>query len=98
MIGEQAQATIVESYLDLAAEGAEPLYFSCGVTELVAGPGAVVDHYKVQRESREAFHVATFELVQAARRTSPRTRSRSAAAWCATTSTPSSTAPAARRS
>jgi len=64
VVGENAQATIVESYLDLAPAGDEPVYFNCPVTEIVAGPGSVVDHYKVQRESREAFHVATFELVQ----------------------------------
>jgi Fe-S cluster assembly protein SufD len=64
VIGENAQATLVETYVDLAPGGAEPVYLTCGATELVAGPGAVVDHYKVQRESREAFHVATFELVE----------------------------------
>jgi Fe-S cluster assembly protein SufD len=53
---EHSQATVVESY---AGEGS---YFSCGVTELVAGPEAVIDHYKVQRESREAYHLATFQL------------------------------------
>jgi Fe-S cluster assembly protein SufD len=54
--GEGSQLTVVETY---AGEGA---YFTCGVTELVAGPGAVVDHYKVQRESREAYHLATLQV------------------------------------
>jgi Fe-S cluster assembly protein SufD len=54
--GENSQVTLVETY---AGEGA---YFTCPVTELVAGPGSVVDHYKLQMESREAFHVATFQL------------------------------------
>jgi len=62
VVGENAQATLVETYVGLAPE--EPVYFTCPVTELAAGPGSVVDHYKVQRESRAAFHVATFELVQ----------------------------------
>ena len=53
---EASQLTVVETY---AGDGA---YFSCGLTELVAGPGAVVDHYKVQREGREAFHLATLQL------------------------------------
>jgi Fe-S cluster assembly protein SufD len=53
---EGSQLTVVETYV---GEGA---YFSCGVTELFAGAGAVVDHYKVQRESRDAFHLATFQL------------------------------------
>jgi Fe-S cluster assembly protein SufD len=54
--GEGSQVTVVETY---AGEGA---YFSCGVTELIAGPGAAVDHYKVQRESREAYHLATLQV------------------------------------
>jgi Fe-S cluster assembly protein SufD len=55
--GEQSQLSVVETY---AGTGA---YFTCPVTELVAGPSSVVDHYKVQHESREAFHVATFQLL-----------------------------------
>jgi len=55
--GEASQMTVVETY---AGTGA---YFTCPVTELVSGPGAVVDHYKVQRESREAFHVAAFQVL-----------------------------------
>jgi Fe-S cluster assembly protein SufD len=54
--GEASQVKVVESY---AGEGA---YFCCPVTELAAGPASVVDHYKVQRESLEAFHVATFQI------------------------------------
>jgi len=53
---ENSQTTIVETY---AGEGA---YFTAPVTELFAGPGAVIDHYKVQRESLGAFHMATFQL------------------------------------
>src|SRR6202163_2121384 len=66
--GENSQLTVVEPY---AGTGA---YFNCPVTELVAGPNSVVDHYKVQRESREAFHVATFQ-VQAERDSVPRSHS-----------------------
>jgi Fe-S cluster assembly protein SufD len=29
-----------------------------------AAPGAVVDHYKVQKESRRAFHLAAFQVAQ----------------------------------
>jgi Fe-S cluster assembly protein SufD len=55
--GEASQATVVETYTGTGA------YFTCPVTELVAEQGAVVDHYKVQRESREAFHVAAFQVL-----------------------------------
>jgi Fe-S cluster assembly protein SufD len=53
---ENSQTTIVETY---AGEGS---YFTAPVTELFAGPGAVIDHYKVQRESLGAFHMATFQV------------------------------------
>ncbi len=56
VVGPGAQCTIVETY-----EG-EGQYFQNAVTEIVAGEGAVVDHYKVQRESAEAFHVATMQV------------------------------------
>jgi Fe-S cluster assembly protein SufD len=55
-----SQARIVESYVGLG----EDVYFTNGVTEVVAGPNAVIDHYKVQRESRHAFHVHTLHLRQ----------------------------------
>ncbi|HEV7504691.1 MAG TPA: Fe-S cluster assembly protein SufD [Thermoanaerobaculia bacterium] len=66
--GENSQLTVVETY---AGTGA---YFNCPVTELVAGRNSVVDHYKVQRESREAFHMATFQ-VQGERDSVPRSHS-----------------------
>jgi len=56
--GEGSQLTVVETYAGIG-DGA---YWSCGVTELIAGPSAVVDHYKVQRESRDAYHLATMQV------------------------------------
>jgi Fe-S cluster assembly protein SufD len=58
----RSQATIVESYAGLD----EQVYFTNGVTEIAVGDGAVIDHYKLQRESREAFHVATLQVHQQA--------------------------------
>ena len=57
VVEEGAQATIVESYAGIG----EDTYFTNAITEVVAGDGAVVDHYKLQRESTAAFHVATLE-------------------------------------
>jgi len=51
LVGAAAQCAIVETYRGAGR------YFTNAVTEIVAGEGAVVDHYKVQRESSEAFHV-----------------------------------------
>ena len=56
--GENAQARVVESYAGL---GGAP-YLTNAVTEIVAGPNAVVDHYKLVRESLEAFHIASMYL------------------------------------
>ena len=55
---ENCQATLVESYSGTAGE----VYFTNAVTEIVAGENAVLDHYKVQRESLRAYHVATMQL------------------------------------
>jgi len=60
ILGEAAQATLVETYA--GPEGVE--YFNCPVTEIVCGPAAVLDHYKMQQESTGAFHMATFQLHQ----------------------------------
>src|SRR5690606_6419333 len=55
---EPSQSRIVETYV--APAGA--VYFTNAVTEVSLGEGAVVDHYKVQEESQEAFHVATMHV------------------------------------
>ncbi len=54
MAGENSQVSIVESYG--GPEG--QTYFTNAITEVLVGPGAIVHHVKVQRESRKAFHVA----------------------------------------
>jgi Fe-S cluster assembly protein SufD len=52
---ENSSATIVENY-----QGAEDTrYLTSPVVEVVLAEGARLEHYKVQRESVEAFHVAT---------------------------------------
>ena len=56
--GESSQVTVVEQYVTVG-EGA---YLTAPVTEIVAEDNSVVDHYKLQRESTEAFHMATFQL------------------------------------
>jgi Fe-S cluster assembly protein SufD len=56
VVAPGAQCTIVETYKGVGH------YFTNAVTEIVAGDGAVIDHYKIQRESPEAFHVATMQV------------------------------------
>jgi Fe-S cluster assembly protein SufD len=53
--GDGAQVTIIESYTDLGA-GAT---FTNVVADIHAAPGAFVDHVKLERQSSEAFHLAT---------------------------------------
>ena len=52
--GPNTQAAVVESYVGL---GSEP-YLTNSVSEFFVGPNAVLDHYRVQRESAAAFHIA----------------------------------------
>ncbi len=58
---ENSQVTIVESYTGHGA------YFTNAVTEVIADDSALVDHYKLELESPEAFHVATMQSRQGAR-------------------------------
>jgi len=58
---EASQATIVETWAG-AAEGGR--YWTCPVAEVVLGPGAVVDHYKVQHDDVEAYHLSTLQVRQ----------------------------------
>src|ERR1041385_8544686 len=53
VVARGAQVAIVETY---AGDGT---YFTNAVTELAAGEGSFVDHYKLECESIQAFHVAT---------------------------------------
>ena len=55
---EGSQATVVEQF----ATAGEGNYLVAPVTEIAAGPNSHIDHYKLQRESVDAFHMATFQL------------------------------------
>lgn len=52
---EGTKATVIESYAGLQDE----TYLTNAVVEIVVKDNAQLEHYKVQRESAEAFHVAT---------------------------------------
>ena len=51
--GEGSQATILERYVGSGST------LTNAVTEVILGANAVVDHYKVQEESQDAFHIAS---------------------------------------
>ncbi|GMR24420.1 MAG: Fe-S cluster assembly protein SufD [Acidobacteriota bacterium] len=61
IVGEAgSQLRVIESYGGL--DGA--LYWTNAVTQVLAHEGAVIDHYKLQRESASAFHMASLGYVQ----------------------------------
>ena len=58
--GRKSQATIIESY----GGPADAVYFTNAVSEITLEDGAVVDHYRLQRESARAFHIGTLCATQ----------------------------------
>ncbi|MGB7926015.1 MAG: Fe-S cluster assembly protein SufD [Pyrinomonadaceae bacterium] len=54
--GRDSEATVIESYASLQETAA---YLTNAVVEILLEDGARLEHYKVQNESQQAFHVAT---------------------------------------
>jgi Fe-S cluster assembly protein SufD len=66
VVGKGSRVTVVERYIGEAGTGAEAgTYFTNAVTEIALGADAAVDHYKVQNENRDAYHVASTQVAQA---------------------------------
>ena len=60
VLGANAAASVVESYVALA----DGVALTNTVTEVRLADGARFDHCKIQRESTQAFHLATLEVRQ----------------------------------
>jgi Fe-S cluster assembly protein SufD len=60
LAGRHSHVRIVESYGGLP----DRAYFTNAVTEIVLEDGAVVDHYRIQRESEVAYHAGLTAVVQ----------------------------------
>lgn len=58
--GSGSQAQIIESYIGLS----DSVYFTNAVTEIVAGENSVVEYYKLQHESEQAFHIGAVQVHQ----------------------------------
>ena len=58
VLGPRSQAQVIETYV--AAGDAS--YFTNAVTEVYVDEGAVLDHYKVQQESVQGFHVGSMHV------------------------------------
>ncbi|MDZ4678554.1 MAG: Fe-S cluster assembly protein SufD [Oligoflexia bacterium] len=62
IIAEQEnQAIIIESYVSLGS----PVSLTNTVTDLIIGPNSVLDHYRIQEESSNGYHVARLNSLQA---------------------------------
>ncbi len=57
---KNSQVTIIEHFVSENNN----IYFTNTVTEIVAEDNAIVDHYKLQEESKNAFHIARVEIDQ----------------------------------
>ena len=60
VLGENAAATVIESYV--GTDGVE--YFTDANTEVILGRGARLEHYKIQNEGPEGFHVGNLQVQQ----------------------------------
>jgi Fe-S cluster assembly protein SufD len=59
ILGRQARATVIESYVGI--NDAE--YFTNTMTEVRAGEGSVLEHYKLQEESLNGYHVGNLNAI-----------------------------------
>ncbi len=57
VIGRGARATLIEAY-----GGAPGTYLANAVTEVVVGEDAQLDHLRIQKEDKEAFHVGALAV------------------------------------
>lgn len=58
--GKNSQVSIIEHYLS----DEENIYLTNAVTEVFADENAIVDHIKLQEESKKAFHIARMDVDQ----------------------------------
>ena len=60
IVGKGSQLRIIETYDHLS----ENIYFNNVVTEMVIGVDALVDHIKIQEESKKSYHIANTQIHQ----------------------------------
>lgn len=60
VMGQHSEATVIESYIGLD----DANYFTNAVTEVVLSPDSVLNHYKVQQESLNAYHIGNLNVMQ----------------------------------
>jgi len=62
LVEPDSQVSVIESYFGLG----EDVYFTNAVTEIVLGENSQLEHYKLQHESEQAFHIAALQAHLAA--------------------------------
>lgn len=60
LAGAGAKATVIETYVGAPGE----VYLDNALTEFILEEGAEIEHFKVQVESEQAFHLATLDVRQ----------------------------------
>jgi len=60
--GESSRVSVVESYVG-GIGATDSRAFTNAVSEIVVGENALVEHYKIQRESVDGYHVAATHIV-----------------------------------
>lgn len=60
ILDENSQATVIESFLSVGSGR----YLTNPVSELVLAENAILDHYKLQNESNQAYHIAVQQSYQ----------------------------------
>ena len=60
VVDANSQASVIESYIGVD----NGLYFTNAVTEIIGGEDTIIHHHKLQRESDQAFHIATLQVEQ----------------------------------
>lgn len=63
LVEDNASATVLEHYVTLDDDA---VYLNNAVTELIAGDGARIEHYLLERESERAFNISTLAIRQGA--------------------------------
>ena len=55
---DRSESRIIETFVSLRGS----TYFTNAISEFYSGEGSVVDHYKVQQEGLDAFHIASMHV------------------------------------
>ena len=58
LVGPHSQVSLIESYFGLDSS----VYLTNAVTEIAVADNSQLDHYKLQQESEQAFHISTLQV------------------------------------